>query len=55
MKGYPEYAHLGFKFLCAFWGFQNITYMYASMDYRQKKYDLLKASFELQKQQLKLK
>jgi hypothetical protein len=38
---YPEYAHLGFKFLCSAWGFISINYMSATLEQRERKLAIL--------------
>ena len=38
---YPEYAHLGFKILCTFWGIHSINYMNIMIHQKQKIIDLM--------------
>ncbi len=50
MKGYPEFAHIGFKFLCSIWGLRSIQHMFFIEDYKRNKYNLLKSSLQQKKQ-----
>ncbi len=50
MKGYPEFAHIGFKVLCSIWGLRTIQHMFFIEDYKRNKYTLLKASIQMPKQ-----
>ncbi len=50
MRGYPDFAHIGFKVLCSIWGLRTIQHMSFLEDYKRQKYNLLKSSFEASKQ-----
>ena len=52
MSEFTGFANIAFKVLASVWGYQSIQYMYATMDYRKHKYNLIKKSLELQPKQL---
>jgi hypothetical protein len=46
---YPEFHHLGFKFLTGFWFYQTIGYMKSSLFLQQKQTELLMSLSEKSK------
>jgi hypothetical protein len=50
MRGYPEFAHIGFKVLCSIWGLRTIVHMNFIEDYKRQKLLLLQNNFQQQKQ-----
>ncbi len=50
MRGYPEFAHIGFKVLCSIWGLRSILHMNFMEDYKRKKILLLQNHSQEQKQ-----
>jgi hypothetical protein len=50
MRGYPEFAHIGFKVLCSIWGLRSILHMNFMEDYKRKKFLFLQNHSQEQKQ-----
>ena len=49
---YPEFGHIGFKLLCAFWGWRSIQYMHITSQQRQQKLDYMATISKSQRKQV---